>query len=450
MAMPLDNSDDNATGGPPDSGAEGPPATVGELDVLPGVSPLGDGVACLSESRGMSLLPSAIYLMLDSSGSMDEATGAGRSKWQAIQRAVRGFLAEARDSDLLLGLQFFPLLKPGTSFVCTSQADCGSDGGPCFLSTCRNGADISLCTTDADCPGGPLVNPCVRFGLCSDSDPSAPLACVLDEAGSCGADQGTCQEFERTCTNATECNAPRYATPAVQIGPVASTASAIDQALTQQLPQGLTPTVPALQGALDHARAWALSHPGQNVATLLATDGLPTECGVQQQTGGTTTIDQVLAIAAAGVAGDVSVRTYVIGVFQPGDGASINNVNAIAQAGGTEKAATIDASGEVEQGFLEALRSVRAESSACVLPLQSSQALDFARAELQFDAGNGAISSLPYVEGLLGCAAKPEGWYYDTPPAQGQPHAVQLCPNVCQLVRATPAVGLLLEIGCAT
>jgi hypothetical protein len=397
----------------------------------------------------MSLLPSAIYLMLDSSGSMKESTGTMRTKWDAVQRAIRGFLVETRDSDLLLGLQFFPLPKPGTSFICTSEADCGSDGGPCFLSTCRNGSVLTLCRTDADCPGGAAVNPCVRFGLCSGSDPAMPLTCVLDEAGSCGTNQGTCQDFERTCTNATECSATSYATPAVEIGPVATTTAAIDQALIQQLPQGVTPTVPALQGALDHARAWSQSHPGQSVATLLATDGLPTECVVTGQASDTLPVDQVLDIAAAGVAGAVPVRTYVIGVFQPGDTISIDNVNAIAKAGGTEKAATIDASGEVEQGFLEALRSVRAGASSCTLPLQTTEGLDFARAGLQFDSGNGTISSLPYVEGLLGCAAKPEGWYYDTPPAQGQPHAVQLCPNVCQLVRASPAVGLLLEIGCA-
>jgi hypothetical protein len=53
------------------------------------------------------------------------------------------------------------------------------------------------------------------------------------------------------------------------------------------------------------------------------------------------------------------------------------------------------------------------------------------------------------VESLLGCAAKPEGWYYDTPPAQGTPHAVSLCPNICELVKAAPAAGLLLELGCA-
>jgi hypothetical protein len=58
-------------------------------------------------------------------------------------------------------------------------------------------------------------------------------------------------------------------------------------------------------------------------------------------------------------------------------------------------------------------------------------------------------SPLPYVDGLLGCASQPEAWFYDVPPAQGTPRAVQLCPNLCQLVKSSPTAGLSLQIGCA-
>ena len=109
------------------------------VESVQGVAPLGDGVACLSESRDMDLRPLALYLMLDSSKSMNEPIGMGSTKWDAVTRAIRGFLAETRDSDLLLGMQFFPLAKPGSSFTCTSQADCGADGGICPLRTCREG-----------------------------------------------------------------------------------------------------------------------------------------------------------------------------------------------------------------------------------------------------------------------------------------------------------------------
>ena len=431
----------------PGSSAEAPDAGPSD-EVAPSVTSLGDGVACLSESRGMGLLPSALYLLLDSSGSMAETAGAGVTKWAAVQRAIRGFLAETRASDLLLGLQFFPLLVAGSSFNCTSHADCGPEGGPCFLSTCQQAATITLCETDADCGSMPETNPCVPFGLCANSDPSAPTACLLPSM--CGNGLGACADFPRTCTNATSCDPARYATPAAEIGSVSLTSTTIDQALTAHLPQGLTPTAPALQGSLDYARDWASTHPDHTLAIVLATDGLPTSCGPSQSLSPLPEpIDQVLAIAADAVAGVLPIRTHVIGVFQPNDSASINNVNAIARAGGTEKAALIDGSGAVEQEFLAALRSVRDAAAPCVFDLESAVGLDFRRVSLQFDAGGGATNLLPYVPGLLDCVATPEGWYYDTPPERGEPLLVQLCPNLCQLVRATPTAGLQLEIGCA-
>jgi hypothetical protein len=438
------------------TGSVGPAdGVVTELGSVQGVAPLGDGVACLSESRDMDLRPLALYLMLDSSASMTEASGMGSTKWDAVTRAIQSFLAETRDSDLQLGMQFFPLTKPGSSFTCTSHGDCGPDGGPCFLSTCRQGNTITLCKTDADCPGGAPENPCVDFGLCSDSDPASPLVCLLGQP--CGSGQGECRAdlmpdgkpFVRNCADPVSCDVARYGTPAVEIQAVSAGLLALDQALTGKLPEGTTPTAPALQGALDHARTWALAHPNQTVATLLATDGLPTgECDTAPANG-METLNQVLQIAAAGVAATAPIPTYVIGVFQPVDQASINNVNAIAAAGGTEKAAFIDASGAVEQQFLAALRNVKDTAAPCQLELTRTDGLNFRRADLVFDAGDGRSTSLPYVDGLLGCAAKPEGWYYDIPPAQGTPRAVSLCPNVCQLVKAAPAAGLLLQLGCA-
>ncbi|HWO12774.1 MAG TPA: hypothetical protein VNN80_24920 [Polyangiaceae bacterium] len=415
------------------------------------VTSLADGVACLSESRGTNLLTPALFLVLDSSGSMEEAVGTGSTKWQAVQRALRAFLVETRESDLQVGLQFFPLLVPGSQWFCTSQADCGPQGGPCFLSTCLQGETITLCTSDADCGSMPDTNPCVNFGLCAGSDPASPTACVLPST--CGGALGRCEDFDRTCTNATDCNSARYAAPAVEIGPVAMRLVAIDAALSAQPPQGETPTVPALQGALDHARSWAQAHPDQSVSIVLATDGLPTDCNTPVATAPVATapvpIDQVLAIAGQGLAGSTPIRTHVLGVFQPGDAASRANVDAIARAGGTENAVVIESNGEVEEGFLAALRSVRDTSSACGLDLQGAPGLDFAHADVTFEDGSGTRTLLPYVEGLLGCASTPQGWYYDTPPSNGVPTSVQLCPNVCQLVRASTAVGLQVEIGCS-
>ena len=408
-----------------------------------------DSAACLTQKSGAEQRKVAIYMMLDSSGSMAETTGTIRTKWDSVQRAIRGFLGETRGSDLLLGMQFFPLLKPGTKFNCKTQADCGDDGGPCFLSTCTKTTTIQLCKSNADCPGGPAVNQCVKFGLCSGSDPAAPAACILDQNGSCPG-QGFCQDFDRTCTNATSCDANQYGTPVVEIQPVTSGLTAIDQALMGKLPEGLTPTVPALTGAIQHAREWAVAHPDQTVATVLATDGLPTQCGVQQQTGGTEAINQVLEVAAQGAADDVPIRTFVIGVFQPGDSASVNNVNAIAQAGGTDKAAFIDATGDVDTQFLDALRAIRSGQLACEFKIPQSQAqLDYFKVNLEFDDGANA-RQLGFVRDAAGCANSPNGWHYDVDPNQKKPTSIQVCPSICEQVKAAATGSISLQLGCAT
>lgn len=412
-----------------------------------GTLPLLDD-ACVTQTAAAEQRKVALNVMLDTSGSMDEVAGNGRTKWQSVQRALRSFLIEEQDSDLSIGLQFFPLLKPGVvNFNCKSHDDCGDDGGPCFLSTCLQGETITLCQSQADCPGSPSVNPCVTFGLCENSDPVAPTACVLPST--CGNGLGRCQDFERTCTNATQCDSTYYATPTVEIGPISAQSFPIDRALNTQVPQGLTPTVPALQGAIDHAREWALTHPEQTVVTVLATDGLPTDCGPAVP-GAPPAIDQVLEIARAAQQSAQPVRTFVIGVFPPGDGASINNVNAIAAAGGTQQAVAIDAGGEVEAEFLEALRTISEGTLACQFQIPESETLlDYFSVNLQFDSGD-TRQQLAFVPNEAACATSPNSWHYDVDPNVSQPSAIQVCPAVCDQFRAATSGSISFQLGCRT
>jgi hypothetical protein len=412
-----------------------------------GTLPLLDD-ACVSQTSAAEQRKVALNVMLDSSGSMEELAGSGTTKWQSVQRAIRSFLVETRETDLLLGLQFFPLIKPGVrNFVCESHDDCGPDGGPCFLSTCLQGDTITLCERQSDCPGSPNENPCVEFGLCANSDPAAPTACVLPST--CGNNLGRCEDFERTCTNATQCDVNFYARPAVEIAPINTQLAAIDSALNLQPPQGLTPTVPALQGAIAHAREWATTHPDQTVVTVLATDGLPTDCGPAVE-GAPPAIDQVLEIAREGQTGAQPIRTFVIGVFPPGDGASIANVNAIAAAGGTDEAVTIDAGGEVEAEFLEALRRIREGTLACQFQIpETEEQLDYFSVNLQFDSGE-SRAQLGFVPNEAACATSPNSWHYDVDPTVSKPSAIQVCPAVCDQFRNTQTGSISLQLGCRT
>jgi hypothetical protein len=108
------------------------------------------------------------------------------------------------------------------------------------------------------------------------------------------------------------CDAPSYATPAVEITPLSAAVPARLASIEAQAPNGGIPSGPALGGAIDQAREWANAHPGHTVTVLLATDGLPTD-------GAPIDVDALTAIAAAGLKGRPSVRTFAIGVFGSDD-----------------------------------------------------------------------------------------------------------------------------------
>ena len=78
-----------------------------------------------------------MYIMLDSSGSMAEPTGSGASKWDQVQGAIRNFVGEAGNADISLGLQFFPLIKAGSQFICKTNEDCCVNAGLCVNGICK-------------------------------------------------------------------------------------------------------------------------------------------------------------------------------------------------------------------------------------------------------------------------------------------------------------------------
>lgn len=403
-----------------------------------GVVVLDDGTSCAVEVSAAEQRPLAMYLMLDSSGSMAEPTASGSSKWTAVQGAIRNFVSDPINADISLGMQFFPLLKPGSQFICKTHEDCGPNGGPCFLNTCSQGTTINVCVDDDDCIG---QGRCVPFGLCANSpDPAAPLACIMGRP--CEGDLGDCVDFERTCTNATFCTAGTYEDPAVDIAPLARQRSTIVDALNTRLLEGLTPTGPALQGAVDQAAEYAAAHPEQSVVAVLATDGLPTEC------------DPVEIRAVSSIANvarrETSVRTFVIGVFLPGDTESRDNLQRIALAGGSNDAFIIDTDGDVSEQFLQALREVRNATLACEFNVPATgTTLDFFRVNLEFSDG-GERRQLAYVGNPDGCDTVDNGWHYDVDPSGGTPRTIQVCPNVCQRFQRTQQGDVRVQVGCAT
>jgi len=205
-----------------------------------GTNIFGDGGACATSVETAHKSPLDLYIMLDQSSSMSDSVSGG-TKWTAVTSAINQFMMQPGLDGISVGLQFF--------------------GVPTSGPTCS----VLTCTIDTDC-GPSACGPC-SFGFCTGALAS-------------GGDS---------------CTAADYAHPAVEIAALPGVASPIMSSIGGHSPSTSTPTSAALQGAVDHAKAWATAHAGDTAVAVLATDGDPTECD--------TDITHIEAIATAGFTG---------------------------------------------------------------------------------------------------------------------------------------------------
>jgi hypothetical protein len=253
-----------------------------------------------------------------------------------------------------------------------------------------------------------------------------------------------------TCADPDSCTAADYAKPTVQIGQLPGASAQLSTQLSWVKPIGATPTSAALQGAIDYAKSYAMPRPTHTVAVVLATDGLPTECAP-------TDINNIAAIAAKGLAGTPSIKTFVIGVFAPSETSAPTNLNKIAAAGGTTKAYMVDTTQNVAQAFFDALNAVRATKLACEYeippPPEDAGTLDFDRVNVEYTkSGTTTPVTIPYVPtGVAGCDATTGGWYYDADPTKGGvPTKIVMCPSTCTTFQQDTGGQIDIRLGCKT
>ena len=149
------------------------------------------------------------------------------------------------------------------------------------------------------------------------------------------------------------CTASTYASANVEIGPLAMTSQPLTTAINRQTPNGRTPTVPALTGAIQHASTWAKAHPTHRVAVVFATDGQPNGCGASTDAQQAAAVEEAAQVAAKGLM-DTGIPTYVLGV-----GPDLANLNSIAKSGGTGTAFLVDTSQNAAAQLSAALASIR-------------------------------------------------------------------------------------------
>jgi hypothetical protein len=254
-----------------------------------------------------------------------------------------------------------------------------------------------------------------------------------------------------------DCGVDKYATPAVPVAPLEQNRAALLTAIDGTLPGSFTPTAPAVSGALSYALQVAQQPDSADVPTVmvLASDGIPSECGPLDDNGQAIVsfqeiIDTLKAYSTpptdtAGVPTVPSVRTFIVGTRE-----LQNNAQALANAGGGE--AFLVGGGtpgaNLEQRFLDALLSIVVKPLDCQIDVpqtapDTGEAIDFDEVRLRFTgASSGSTTEFPRAIGPGACGNN-QAWYYD---AAIPPQKIFLCKRACDGLGAGE---LKLELGCA-
>lgn len=348
---------------------------------------MGVGGGCVGTSKTAEQVPLDMYIMMDQSGSMSDTVASGATKWDAVKDAITGFVGQPEAAGIGVGIGYFPYTS---GLVCPV---------------------VPFCATNADC--GPAA-----CGPCMPPLPGFPGICQGASGDSCVASD--------------------YAKPDVEIAPLPGVGTAIISSMGTHGPTGGTPTSAALQGTVDHAKAWAISHPDHTVIAVLATDGVPSGCNED--------INFINGIAAAGLAGTPSIKTFVIGVGQ-----DLTLLQSVAAAGGTNMAFLIDTNQNASDQFLKAMNEIRGAALSCaylIPPPPQGEMIDFSAINVQYTPDGGMPQPLPQVKTPGDCPPAPElAWYYDNP---NSPKQIMLCPGACDTISADTKGKMDVVLGCAT
>jgi hypothetical protein len=230
-----------------------------------------------------------------------------------------------------------------------------------------------------------------------------------------------------------ECNPATYAAPKVPMGDFATAAAAIRtdmDAMGKNL-GGQTPWQPALQGVLQYAQEWQVSHPERVTVVLFVTDGFPTECNRDM-----TAIQTTVGEFYWGVQGDYNtvgkpgIRTFILGVGGDFDSTNRYNLDSVAFAGGTNQA-TIASDTAGVSDFTATLQNISNSKVDCdfsMPPAPTGSILDTSKVQVVYEPFVGDPQEIPSATSAGACGTANGGWYYDDPVT---PTKVILCPCSC-------------------
>jgi len=236
-----------------------------------------------------------------------------------------------------------------------------------------------------------------------------------------------------------DCLPSDYATPAVEIALLPDAALAINRSLFGRVPFDPVTMRPALEGALEHAAAWAKDHPLHTVVVVLVSGGPPS-----QDTCVPDDVGACTSVAAAALAGTPRIPTFVVTM-----GTGYPDADRVAAAGGTGKALPVTTDHDVIPSFGRAMDAIR-EDVGCryALPRSIDGGIEYDKVNLQIAGPDGGAPSLLLVNGVANegeCDPKFGGWYYDD---AGKPSLVIACPATCASIVGQEGATAEILFGC--
>jgi len=248
---------------------------------------------------------------------------------------------------------------------------------------------------------------------------------------------GVFPKDNQMCRREECCQAGRYTAPVVPVTALPGGAMAFVDALAvpanaARMGNG-TPTLPALQGAIQYAQQRVMTD-NRRLAIALATDGMPNDCQSNVQN----------VSNAAMMGANMGIYTFVIGV-----GKRLDNLNQIAVAGGTKAAHLVEmaTADELVKAFTDVQnQAAKLACSYMIPPPPAGMTLDPNKVNVRFNAPDPAMS-FQVGQVMNGQACGPDGgWFYDNP---SNPKIVNLCEASCAKVNSGTGGAIELLFGCA-
>lgn len=243
--------------------------------------------------------------------------------------------------------------------------------------------------------------------------------------------------------DAARCDAATYSLPHVpqRLLPSTDFSGAITAlGITAQTPGQnyfASPTLAAFNGTVESLRVIGETDPDAFRAVVLVTDGIPQTCAdVNVQT-------VADAVRASGI------RTYVIGVGNPpqlGAGDNLDELNLIAEAGGTEAAFIVQTNdpAQAQADFKAVIDGIRGVSVSCNIEIPLPPAgTEFVpeKVNVTYGSASGEDVKLNYD---AECAST-NSWRYDDPTA---PATIVLCNDTCDAAQRDVTAKVDVEFGC--